>query len=150
MGEIDQHHTQSGNFPLLTIVIQQNKMNKLKEKFLKELKQRFAYIFDAESCQIKNDEYPDDPWVIVAEYDGLRFRFINDRSDFNLDLGLITEPNRWYCLWDILEFVTKDLLLMERPTPKNKISAVHKLLKEYYEKIKVVLKNSRHQLRSFR
>ena len=125
-------------------------MNKLKEKFLKELRQRFDFIFNAEYCQISNDEYSDDPWVIVAEYDGLRFRFVNDRSDFDLDLGLITEPNKWYSLWDILEFASKDLPVMERPTPKNKISAVRKLLKEYYEKIKAVLKNSRHQLRSFK
>ena len=100
-------------------------MNEFKKIILKN----FDFLFLKGGFVVENEVEKDlKDFMIIVQKNDIRFRFIQDRADFFIDIGSIKEPNLWYEWHKIFFWLKQHGYLTGDFTAVNKLSVLRKEL----------------------
>jgi len=95
----------------------------------------FAYLFDEYGFAIIENEETS-PYVVIAQSGNLRLRFIKDRADFFLDVGIASIPGRWVGFYETIEEMKKGGRIAFAKKYTNKMAALSAALRETFPSVK--------------
>jgi len=103
--------------------------------FKNTIQQHFRYLFEEWGFEFQDvvNDYQGN--IVIAQSDKLKIRFINDRADFFLDIGGITEMNGWVEFYKIMDMLKTKGYVHTGYKYSNKISTVSQLLNRYFFEI---------------
>lgn len=102
--------------------------------FQEEIKNNFDFLFDIYGFSFVEEDAFDEDFkdvIYIAQTKEVRIRFIKDRADFFLDVGSISEPEKWYRSYKILNWLKADKYITDEFKPVNKIKNVSKILRQH-------------------
>lgn len=70
--------------------------------------------------------------VAIAHSGMIRFRFIQDRADFFIDIGSPKEPNKWVNLYDVLDEMKEAKLIPGDYKYINRIDSLGTLVSKIF------------------
>jgi len=114
--------------------------------FKDEILRNFPYLFKKwgfEFVDLDNDYGGN---VVVAQSATMRIRFVHDRADFSLDIGVVAEPNRWVEFYKIVDTLKAEGRVLTGYKYSNKIRPVSQLLELYFSEIQDAVVQNRNSI----
>jgi len=105
--------------------------------FTEQIRQAFHFLFEEFGFSFRDDEDVGD--ALVAQAGDIRLRFIRDRSDFFLDAGKSSTPDRWIGVYDILDNLRRSGQISIEFKYVNKMKPLGNLLKKTFPSVKEFL-----------
>ena len=92
----------------------------------------FPFLFEQFGFAFVDVSGEEDEVVLIAESGYLRFRFIQDRADFFLDVGNSRNPQKWTGIYDLLDEMKQNALISGDYKYANKAGALSGLLRKNF------------------
>ena len=109
-----------------------------KASFRQDIERKFNFLFVQMGFHLA-EEFHDPNLVgnviVVLKKEDLRLRFIKDRVDFFLDLGLVSVPDKWFGFYEVISWLIRQGMLFEPYKPINKLHPVSQLMRKHAEEI---------------
>lgn len=98
----------------------------------------FDFLF--ELGFVVKDSKKQHEWTLILTSDDILLRITHDRSDWFIDVGYSFLPDKWYELWEILNFLNKKNILRQEVRATNKLKGIRNTLKTSIDAIMQVEK----------
>jgi hypothetical protein len=102
----------------------------------------FEFLFEVYGFVPSKNEEENNDWVLVLTFDFIRLRFVEDRADLFLDIGLITEPDVWHELSPVMALINERQGIEDDIRVSNTDKSLKMLLRKHVEHLILLAKDN--------
>jgi len=98
------------------------------------VKKDFGFLFNERGFFLVNDSSEDMPpsyAIVIVQSGNIRLRFIKDRVDFFVDVGVAEKPEEWCDIYEVLDKLKINGYINEEVKPIHRPDAIRRVLEKY-------------------
>jgi hypothetical protein len=105
--------------------------------FEESIKEDFGFLFKEYGFKVLTNDHNDETrdFVIIAYGYGMKFRFIQDRADFFMDVSFAAPSEEWISFYKVLDSLRSNGVISNEYKVSNKRDVIKSYLRKYFKVI---------------